>query len=311
MKWDDYWNGLIERHRLLGTINQLDMADEANGRGFGYTERICKDVFKSFSDREDDYAAVKKNFLELIDSIPNIHSIGNRVKEIDSLLVKIITKRAEKYNTSSPYVSIKGDDYNDIITDLIGIRLILHYQGQWREIHEQLISIFPETDCQDNVLLPHRDGEKFMAEPPIAYHAMDDDLSQFEGVIKTKLHEKGYRSNHYIISFENVYIELQVRTIYDEAWSDYDHTYVYKKEANPNNNALRVISPILCKITNAASDMGELMRVIYENSFDVDQNGKFILDEKTFQKIEKIKNKLRNSEQEFENFCDAYTVNRI
>lgn len=311
MKWDDYWNGLIERHRLLGTINQLDMADEANGRGFGYTERICKDVFKSFSDREDDYAAVKKNFLELIDSIPNIHSIGSRVKEIDSLLVKIITKRAEKYNTSSPYVSIKGDDYNDIITDLIGIRLILHYQGQWREIHEQLISIFPETDCQDNVLLPHRDGEKFMAEPPIAYHAMDDDLSQFEGVIKTKLHEKGYRSNHYIISFENVYIELQVRTIYDEAWSDYDHTYVYKKEANPNNNALRVISPILCKITNAASDMGELMRVIYENSFDVDQNGNFILDEKTFQKIEKIKNKLRNSEQEFENFCDAYTVNRI
>ena len=309
MEWNDYWNSLIEKNRLSETIKQLDIADEAMGRGVGYTEKTCKSVRENFLDKDKHYLSVKESFFKLINAIPNVHSIGSRVKEIDSLLVKIITKRAEKYKTSSPYVNIKGDDYGDIITDLIGIRLVLHYQGQWKEIHEQLIALFPEKDCQDGILLPHRENEQFMAEPPIAYHAPGDDLSQFEGIIRPKLHEKGYRSNHYIISFKNVYIELQVRTIYDEAWSDYDHTYVYKKEANPNNDALKILSPILCKITNVASDIGEFMRVIYEDSYATDKSGKFILDEPILKKIEMVKNKLRDSEQEFEKFCSDHISN--
>lgn len=309
MEWEMYWNDLIRKHRLSETINQLDIADEISGRGFGFTKNICNNVFYNFKNNEELYSHVKEEFLKVIDSIPNVHSIGSRVKEIDSLLVKIITKRAEKYNSNSSYVNINGDDFSDIITDLIGIRLVLHYQGQWRIIHDHLIELFPDNDCIDGKILPHKDNEKFMAELPVAYHAKGDDLSQFEGIIKTCLHEKGYRSNHYVISFMNVYIELQVRTIYDEAWSDYDHTYVYKKEANPHNNALNTISPILCKITNVASDIGELMRLIFEDEFEVDKSGKLILDEATFKKIEFVKNRLRDSNQEFDKICQDYLSN--
>lgn len=304
MDWDKYWADLITEHRLSAMVRQLDAADEAMGFGAGYVEKTCKGVYENFTHK--DYSEIKSNFLQLIDSIPNVHSIGSRVKNVDSLLVKIITKRAEKYTTKSPYVNLTKDDYGDIITDLIGIRLVLHYQGQWKSIHEQILKLFPDKDCREGVLLPHREGETFLAEPPIAYHAQGDDVSQYEGVIKAKLHEKGYRSNHYVISFENVYIELQVRTIYDEAWSDYDHTYVYKKEANPNNDALKLASPILCGLTNAASDMGELMREIYEELFKVDESGKFILDETTQQKIGMIKKRLQQSTEEFEQFCEDH-----
>lgn len=307
MDWERYWKTLITEHKLSAMIKQLDIADEAQGRGSGYTEQTCKGVYENFTQK--DYTEIKSNFLKLIDAIPNVHSIGSRVKSVDSLLVKIITKRAEKYTTGSPYITLNEDDYGNIITDLIGIRLVLHYQGQWNKIHEEILKLFPEDDCREGVLLPHREGEMFLAEPPIAYHAQGDDTSQYAGVIRTKLHEKGYRSNHYIISFENVYIELQVRTIYDEAWSDYDHTYVYKKEANPNNDALRIASPILCGLTNAASDMGELMREIYEELFKTDEHGKFILDTTTQQKIAMIKKRLQTTSEDFTQFCEDHISN--
>lgn len=304
MEWEKYWNNLIAEHCLGNMINQLNFADDASGRGPKYTEKVCKGVYEDYSQKENFFSGVKTDILKILDSIPNIHSIGNRTKAVDSLLVKIITKRAEKFNTKSRYVSIDKEDYANVITDLIGVRLILHYQGQWKDIHEQLLRLFPEDKCIEGQLLPHKDGEQFMAEFPIAYHAPEDDTTQFEGIIRHKLHEKGYRSNHYIISFKNVYIELQVRTIYDEAWSDYDHTYVYKKEANPNNNALAIISPILCKITNAASDIGELMREIYDMHFEVDPSGQFIIKDPEKQKLAMVKKHLEEAKKEFDDFCE-------
>ncbi len=304
MEWEIYWYNLIAEHRLENMIKQLNLADDASGRGSNYTETVCKGVYEDYSQRESFFSDVKTDLLKILDSISNIHSIGNRTKAVDSLLVKIITKRAEKFNSKSPYVSINEEDYADVITDLIGIRLILHYQGQWKDIHEQLLKLFPEDNCKEDTLLPHEEGKQFMAEFPVAYHAPEDDTTQYEGIIKHRLHEKGYRSNHYIISFKNVYIELQVRTIYDEAWSDYDHTYVYKKEANPNNNALSIVSPILCKITNAASDIGELMREIYDMHFEIDTSGQFIINEQEKRKLAMIKKHLEEAKNEFEDFCE-------
>jgi len=304
MEWKNYWNNLIAEHRLENMIKQLNIADNALGRGSNYTETVCKGVYEDYLQRESFFSSVKTDLLKILDSISNIHSIGNRTKAVDSLLVKIITKRAEKFNTKSPYVSINEEDYANVITDLIGIRLILHYQGQWKDIHEQLLKLFPEDNCKENCLLPHEEGKQFMVEFPIAYHAPEDDTTQFEGIIRHRLHEKGYRSNHYIISFKNVYIELQVRTIYDEAWSDYDHTYVYKKEANPNNNALSIVSPILCKITNAASDIGELMREIYDMHFETDTSGQFIIKEQEKRKLAMIKKHLEEAKNEFDVFCE-------
>lgn len=303
INWDNYWDDLINKNNLVEKVEQLNRADESNGKSKDYTKNICKDIYFDFIKDNEDYDDIKSEFLSLINKIPNIHSIGSRVKNPDSLIVKIVNKRAEKFNEKTRYTNINESNYSDIITDLVGIRLILHYQGQWQDIHQKLIKIFPEKEYKTHSLVPHKKDEQFMAERPVAYFAFGDDTSQYENIIEAKLHEKGYRSIHYIISFKNTYIELQIRTIYDEAWSDYDHEYVYKKEANPNNLALKTLSPTLCKLTNAASDIGELMRNIFENKFPVDSDGKFILDEKTKKIIDQILKRINESASEFSDFC--------
>ena len=66
-----------------------------------------------------------------------------------------------------------------------------------------------------------------------------------------------------MISYNGRYAELQIRTIYDEAWSDCDHNYVYKHDAKPNNAALRTLSDILCQVTNVANDIGDNMHDVF------------------------------------------------
>ena len=66
----------------------------------------------------------------------------------------------------------------------------------------------------------------------------------------------------------------QVRTIYDEAWSDCDHNYVYKQDENKSHTALEQMSFLLCQLTNFSNDFGECMRDIFENEAmeETDQN---------------------------------------
>ena len=102
-------------------------------------------------------------------------------------------------------------------------------------------------------------------ERPKVYYAKGDNVEQYkEYGLDVKIHKMGYRSIHYTVSFRGVYIEIQVRTIYDEAWSDCNHNYVYKHDENKSHTALVQISDILCKLTNLSNDIGEGMRNIYE-----------------------------------------------
>ena len=187
-------------------------------------------------------------------------------------MVKVITKRYENLrNPQSPYYRINGDNYKDIITDLIGMRLIVNYRGKWEVIHREILEMFPYAEdlqlYETGKLIPHAaSGNSLLAEIPKVYYAQGDQVEKYkEQGLETRLHKKGYRSIHYTVSFSKVYIEIQVRTIYDEAWSDCDHNYVYKKDENKSHSALESLSQILCDLTNISSDIGENMREIFES----------------------------------------------
>ncbi|MEG0355597.1 MAG: hypothetical protein RR621_08065, partial [Lachnospiraceae bacterium] len=208
-----------------------------------------------------------------------VHLQSSRIKTKDSLICKIIRKRYENINSKlSPYAILNGHNYGNIITDLIGMRLIINYRGKWNIIHEEIVKAFPiidDADYEHQNLLPHTVGNSFQAEIPIAYYAEGDNPQSYKACgLRAKVHKKGYRSIHYTVGFEDTYIELQVRTIYDEAWSDCDHQYVYKQEANPSNHALIKLSEILCGLTNTANDMGDTMREIFEGRWLIDTDTK-------------------------------------
>ena len=303
--WNHYWDNLIEENKMNTDIIRLNEQDLIQGYEDEHTKNLCKEIYDDFTLASCELDSVKHEFLTVLSSLKNVHSFSSRLKAVDSLLLKIIRKRIEKYGTKK-YREISVNTYKSVLGDIIGMRVILHYQGQWRDVHNDLITAFPESNTYPSKgFIPHKEGEMFIAEEPVAYYAKGDDISQFDGVIKAVPHKKGYRSKHYIISFKSVYIELQVRTIYDEAWSDCDHTYVYKNEANPNSLALNQLTQILSRVTNTASDISEMMRSIYYNQYISCSGNKIAIDAEGNEKMGEIITDLSNSLEMLNHFyCD-------
>lgn len=271
-EWQEWWQTFLEEEKLQGKISELDDWDRLNGNE-AKTEKICFEVYNNYDTIKSDLEEVKKELITSLGELEHVHLQSGRVKSKNSLIEKIVRKRYE-YGRSktSDYVHLNSSNYADIITDLAGIRLIINYRGKWQDIHNEILKSFPlkELELYKGVEhLPHCEGEKFLAEIPVAYYDKDDAKEQYlQANLKTKQHEQGYRSIHYVISYNRFYAELQVRTIYDEAWSDCDHSYVYKHEAKPNNLALSKLSHILCMVTNVANDIGDNMHDVFiENRF--------------------------------------------
>lgn len=268
--WNEFWPEFLEREQLEYTVTAMNAADKELGRT-QFIEDICRSVYEQY-DMTDEVRLkqVRKDFLELLSSIDHIHLSTSRVKTISSILRKIITKRNLKLaDKKSPYSSITADTYQNALTDLVGVRIILSYRGDWVEVHDRLLSLFPLRAKEDYScgILAHESGQAFIAEWPKAYHAKNDDVEAYRKKgLDIVEHEKGYRSVHYIISYCDTYIELQIRTIYDEAWSDVDHRYVYKQEANPSNDALKLLSKNLCALTNLSNDIGEQIKTVFDGA---------------------------------------------
>lgn len=266
--WNEFWPDFLERERLQSIVKELDLLDAASRSGRS-TEEICKGVYEVYDARDEArLKQVRHDFLKLLDDIEHIHLSTSRVKTINSILRKIIVKRHRNYRSKkSAYSSVTQETYHNALTDLVGVRVILSYRGDWSDVHRELLKLFPlrEKAAYRHGLLPHEEGQFFMAEWPKAYHAPGDDIDSYRKEdLDILQHKKGYRSIHYTVSFRSTYIELQVRTIYDEAWSDVDHRYVYKQEANPSSEALAQLSAMLCQLTNLSNDVGEQMKAVFD-----------------------------------------------
>lgn len=303
--WNEIWDAILKEEKLTNTVKDLNEADGKN-----FTEEICRNIYGKYPKMSERLDKVKKTVESELEEIKGIHFSCGRIKTCKSLLAKVIKKRYEHINDrESKYTNINEDNFEEIITDLIGLKFIINYRGRWTDLHEDLLKRFPmleESAYEENRPVPHQDGKKFMAEIPVAYYARNDNIDIYKNYkIKTKPHNAGYRSVHYIISCENTYIELQVRTIYDEAWSDCDHSYVYKKGSNANNKALKALSLILCRITNSASDISDSMHdIYYEKAFHSDNKGSWSVSEEYKEMFSKITDDLKLAVNELENFRD-------
>ncbi|MCX6761077.1 MAG: hypothetical protein NTZ84_03190 [Candidatus Nealsonbacteria bacterium] len=179
---------------------------------------------------------------EKLHTLDIVHSVRHRIKDSEHLLAKIIRKKIE-----NPRREITIHNYKSSITDLIGIRAIHLFKEDWVFIHKFI---------KDNWDLH---------EQPLAYIREGDVGPCVEEYEKYKcnieLHPHGYRSVHYLIQSRlgrDPYIaEIQVRTIFEEGWSEIDHTIKY-----PNN----IADPLLNKFLDT-------FNVLAGNS---DQMGSFV-----------------------------------
>ncbi|WP_053228232.1 RelA/SpoT domain-containing protein [Spirochaeta cellobiosiphila] len=190
-----------------------------------------------------DLAAVGKFAVESILKCKNVHSINYRVKDNEHLIEKIIRK-----TIADPCRRIRIDNYQEQITDLVGVRALHLFKEDWSAIHEFMMDSWN------------------LAEPPKAYvrHGDSPRIIEYykEKDCEVEEHPFGYRSVHYLIEAglgkEKLKVEVQVRTIFEEAWGEIDHVvrYPYHKD----KDMLVRLSSILNRLAGDADELGTYMR---------------------------------------------------
>ncbi|MFH2115266.1 MAG: hypothetical protein ABIJ86_12255 [Spirochaetota bacterium] len=211
---------------------------ERSGLDWDQLLAIAEDYKRQLPDLE----AIARYVVDIILKSKIVHSINYRLKDPDNLMSKIVRKRLE--NPESP---IGLDNYQERITDLIGIRALHLFKEDWIRIHRYLSANWE------------------LAEQPVAYVREGDSerILEFyrENQCGVEFHAFGYRSVHYTLATSpnrrRFVIEMQVRTLFEEAWGEIDHTVRYPY--NLDNDVLARLSSILNSISGNADEIGSYM----------------------------------------------------
>jgi ppGpp synthetase/RelA/SpoT-type nucleotidyltranferase len=228
----------MELHTFLETFRFDERQFEQSGISWEELLAIADDYNRNLPDLE----AIGRYVVDIILKNKIVHSINYRLKDPDHLLSKIVRKRLE-----SPDDCIDIDNYKDRITDLIGIRALHLFKEDWIRIHRYIIANWE------------------LAEQPVAYVREGDSerILDFyrENECAIEFHKFGYRSVHYSLTTSpnkhRFVIEMQVRTLFEEAWGEIDHTVRYPY--NLDNDVLARLSSILNSISGNADEIGSYM----------------------------------------------------
>ena len=247
---------------------EFNVSDEAI-QSSGFSKDDLSAIYSDYMQRRSNLLALKNKFLEeyfVSEDNLHIHSYNGRVKDPYHLIEKIVRKR---HTHDKKYVNMTTDDYYKYITDLIGVRILLVYKESWREVHNYLVSKFRNDSSNyidDKQYAASYDRisadikSPFMAECPVAYTREGDNEDIYIETKDVDIKRPGYyRSVHYIVRYGEYYIEIQVRTLFEEAWGEVDHDRLYP--LYKNDQKLVDFSAIL----NRTAGLGDELSTYFKN----------------------------------------------
>lgn len=233
-----------------------------------------KDDFIAF---RPELIAPAKFLVERFHDANKVHSVRYRVKNPDHLVAKIIRKKIDE-----PQREINLENYKNEITDLIGLRILHLFKEDWHIIHNFILENWG------------------LHEEPTAYYRIGDSPEYIKKFKKHKCqvkeHPSGYRSVHYLVETKPSYIaEVQVRTIFEEAWSEIDHKIRYPYDLD--NKLLNQFLVVFNRLAGSADEMGSYVQLLKKELYIREAKHLEILEEKT-KLIEKLKEKIKDLELE-------------
>lgn len=204
---------------------------------------MMEDIAQKYEEIKPHLEPVAKYAVESLMKCKKVHSINYRIKDTDHLIEKIIRKVI-----AHPERSYSCDNFYTEITDLIGVRVLHLFKEDWMDIHSYM------TENWDFI------------KDPIAYyrHGDPERILDFykEMNCRIKEHPHGYRSVHYLVDSspgKNQYVaEVQVRTLFEEAWGEIDHVVRYPYYAD--DELLGRLSSILNRLSADSDELGTYMR---------------------------------------------------
>lgn len=248
---------LITKELLLEKFNISEDQIINSGLSLEELNYIASD-FKGH--KHDEYEKIMKGFISKFlenTEVARIHSYRARVKDPIHLAVKVIRRKQENYRK---YEKLNKNNYEKFITDLIGIRCFVLFKAQWENFHAFILENFENNvkyyvkDCISDF-----DEDKthiYLAEKPKAHIRNGDARDIYEKLLPPDcvIDDKIYRSVHYIIKYEGVYLEIQVRTLFEEGWGEVDHAILYPYyQKDP---IFKEYTELLNRLSGLADEMG-------------------------------------------------------
>jgi ppGpp synthetase/RelA/SpoT-type nucleotidyltranferase len=238
---------------------------------FRKTKLLWKDLIEIYEKHKSEisqYDDVAKYVTNSLIKADQVHSIRYRIKNPEHLIHKIIRKKIEN-NT----LEININNYTNIITDLIGIRVLHLFKEQWINIHYAIVS---NWDVHGKPNAKIRAGDS----PVIRKGYESNDCEIVE-------HPYGYRSVHYIIISKpariSYFVEIQVRTIFEEGWAEIDHDIRYPYFMD--NSLLEQYLVIFNRLAGSSDEMGSYVKKL---------KSKLLLYESKIKEAEEEKEAIRN-----------------
>ncbi|GGF27379.1 RelA/SpoT domain-containing protein [Hymenobacter cavernae] len=209
-------------------------------------------IVDNFKARQAQFQRTAQSVSDTLLQDAGVHSVRYRVKDPYSLAKKIVRKKELNQERI-----ITLDNYDEEITDLSGVRALHLFKNDWIHIHE---FITRNWDLKETPVVYYRKGDS-------------DELLQIyrEQACELKEHPYGYRSAHYLVKTsltkKQAYVEIQVRTIFEEGWSEVDHKIRYPEFSN--DPLLTNLLMLLNRSAGAADEMSgfvqDLKRYIENN----------------------------------------------
>lgn len=226
-------------------FNEFSISEDYfNETGLNWKE--LQDIYLNYSSLISYLEKEAEHIFSKLRDVPNVHSVRRRVKEPRHLIEKIIRK-GKKYSEQR----INVENYKNIVTDLIGIRVLHLFKDDWQEIHKEITRLWETKET-----------------PQVNIRRGDYNLETLRENIKDLncdiiLREHGYRSVHYLVGVplskdEEVLVEIQVRTVFEEAWSEIDHIIRYPYDVD--NPVLTEYLAIFNRIVGSADEMGMFIK---------------------------------------------------
>ncbi|HEY9401624.1 MAG TPA: hypothetical protein VIQ24_02940 [Pyrinomonadaceae bacterium] len=232
---------LIDSAAFLKTYNLEEDALSKTGLVWADLEAIYADHLDNTQTLEStaDYVAAR------LRQVGEVHSLKIRIKDPEHLIEKIIRKKKD-----DPSLEFTLDNYREKITDLIGVRALHLFKEDWSEIHDFIEGTWKLHE-QATANVRKGDSEEY--------------TQQFvEKGCRINEHKFGYRSVHYLLisqpAKEQYITEVQVRTIFEEGWSEIDHRIRYPYDLG--NAILTQLSAIHNRLAGSADEIGSFIKFL-------------------------------------------------
>ena len=214
----------------------------------GITWEELSAIEQDFEKKLSDYEQAAHGITNVLLKTAGVHSVRYRVKNPKHLLKKVVRKRC---NDKERVIDL--ENYEREITDLAGVRVLHLFKSDWLRIHRFITENWN------------------LYEEPTAYYREGDSaevLTLFKKLhCAVKPHPFGYRSVHYLVKTHLTratrVVEIQVRTIFEEGWSEVDHTLRYPDFSDDplTTNLLSLLN----RLAGSADEMSSYVQALHEH----------------------------------------------